>query len=76
MGLDKQYPHMLLLFKSAKKGSNKMKIKSLIKSVLGSKQEKRTLQGRLQHNDFFTKQAREQFLRLQKKGLSIPIATL
>ena len=53
-----------------------MKIKALIKLILGSKQNKRVLQGGLQHNDFFTKQAREQFLRLQKKGLSIPIMTL
>ncbi|NCN58970.1 hypothetical protein GW940_03560 [Candidatus Microgenomates bacterium] len=54
------------------------KIKSLIKAVLGDKPGKRAsvLEGKLQHNDFFTKQAREQFLRLQKRGLSIPIATL
>jgi hypothetical protein len=53
-----------------------IKIVYKLKSWFGIKEEKRRREPKLIKNEFFARQAREQFERLSRKGLSIPIVTL
>ena len=52
-----------------------MRIWAWIKGFLKT-QKKPRREPRLQGNEFFAKQARKQFVKLNEKGLSIPIVSL